>query len=195
MRNIRRNGAVNEKGVIKRCQNGDKLAFDELIRFFYPYVSKYLTRLTCDYKLTEDLTQETFLKVIRSIDRYDPDGSAGFGTYIITIAKNSYIDFCRKNRVELYENIDDLGGTEPPGSSNFEEDILRKLDYENVLGYINDLPPDQSAAIKLKYIDELTLKEIAELTGVPPKTVKSRIHEGVKKLRKRLSRKGRIDNG
>ena len=55
---------MNEKEIIKRCQDGDKSAFDELIRTFYPYVGKYLLKLTGDKTLTEDLTQDVFLKVI-----------------------------------------------------------------------------------------------------------------------------------
>ena len=53
---------MNEKAIIKRCQNGDKAAFDILIRSFYPYVSKYLLKLTQDETLTEDLTQDVFFK-------------------------------------------------------------------------------------------------------------------------------------
>ena len=56
---------VNENKVVKRCQNGDKSAFDELIRVFYPYVTKYLFKLTGNEILTEDLTQDVFLKIIK----------------------------------------------------------------------------------------------------------------------------------
>lgn len=56
---------MNENEVIKRCQNGDKAAFDELIRAFYPYVTKYLLKLTGSEMLTEDLAQDVFLKMIR----------------------------------------------------------------------------------------------------------------------------------
>ncbi len=78
---------MGEKEIIKRCQNGDKAAFDALIRSFYPYVTKYLLKLTRDEALTEDLTQDVFLKVIRTIENYRTDGKASFATYIITIAK------------------------------------------------------------------------------------------------------------
>ena len=87
---------MNEKEIIKRCQDGDKSAFDELIRTFYPYVGKYLLKLTGDKTLTEDLTQDVFLKVIRTIDRYKTSGRASFATYIITIAKNTFIDYSAK---------------------------------------------------------------------------------------------------
>ena len=174
---------MKEKEIIKRCQNGDKTAFNELIRLFYPYVSKYLFKMTMNQDLTEDLTQETFLKVIRSIDTYHLDGKAGFGTYIITIAKNCYLDYCRRNKAVFVE----LSEIDYTGNEDIEERIINKFEYEKVIAYIETLPINQQKAIKLKYIDELTLKEISMLTGVPEKTVKSRIHEGTKKLRRLLA--------
>lgn len=95
---------MKEKTVIKSCQNGDKCAFDELVRFFYPYVSKYSLKLTNNPNITEDLTQETFVKIIRTIDTYNINGKATFSTYIITVAKNCYIDYYRKNK-EIFTDI------------------------------------------------------------------------------------------
>lgn len=92
---------MNEKVLIKRCQRGERQTFDELIRLYYDYVSGFLLKNTADETLSEDLTQETFLKMIRSIERFDPGGSAAFGTWLITIAKNCYIDHLRKNRIHL----------------------------------------------------------------------------------------------
>lgn len=54
------------------------------------------------------------------------------------------------------------------------------MQYSEVIAYLDDLPPNQAAVIRLKYIDDYTLKEIESITGVPAKTVKSRIHEGKK---------------
>ena len=162
---------MNEKEIIKRCQDGDKSAFDELIRTFYPYVGKYLLKLTGDKTLTEDLTQDVFLKVIRTIDRYKTSGRASFATYIITIAKNTFIDYTRRNKIILSE----LAEAESQIDNNVENKVIANLEYAEVI--------NQATAIRLKYIDEYTLKEIESITGVPAKTVKSRIHEGTKKLR------------
>ena len=170
---------MNEKEIIKRCQDGDKSAFDELIRTFYPYVGKYLLKLTGDKTLTEDLTQDVFLKVIRTIDRYKTSGRASFATCIITIAKNTFIDYTRRNKIILSE----LAEAESQIGNNVENKVIANLEYAEVIKYIESLPPNQATAIRLKYIDEYTLKEIESITGVPAKTVKSRIHEGTKKLR------------
>lgn len=171
---------MNEKEIIKRCQNGDKAAFEELIRTFYPYVTKYLVRLSHDEICAEDLTQEVFLKVIRTIDRYKTDGKASFATYIITIAKNTFIDYIMRNKVVFSE----LTENEPQDGDNVENKVLSVMGFENALQKIDALPPEQARVIRLKYIDEYTLKEIESITGVPLKTVKSRIHEGTKKLRR-----------
>lgn len=63
---------MNEKEIIRRCQSGDRAAFDALIRTFYPYVTKYLRKLAQDENLTEDLTQDVFLKVIRRLTHISP---------------------------------------------------------------------------------------------------------------------------
>ena len=72
---------MNEKALIKACQNGERQAFDELIEMYYPYVSGFLLKTVCDKLLAEDMTQETFLRMIRSIEKYDLGGGAGFGTW------------------------------------------------------------------------------------------------------------------
>lgn len=170
---------MNEKEIIKRCQNGDKAAFDELIRTFYPYVTKYLLKLTRDESLCEDLTQDVFLKVIRTIENYKINGKASFATYVITIAKNTFIDYTRRNNVIFSELSEDIVG----GSVCIEDSVIAGMEYAEAVKYIDSLSPEQACVIRLKYINEYTLKEIESITGVPAKTVKSRIHEGTKKLR------------
>lgn len=175
---------MNEKEIIKHCQNGDKAAFDTLVRIYYPYVTKYLLKLTHDESLTEDLTQDVFLKVIRTIEEYETGGRASFATYIITIAKNTFIDHLRRNKTVLSE----LSEIEAQSGEDIEKKVLTSLEYNEAIKYINSLPPNQARAIRLKYIDEYTLKEIESITGVPSKTIKSRIHEGTKKLRSLLKK-------
>ena len=170
---------MNEKELIRRCQSGEKAAFEELIRTFYPYVTKYLLKLTHSETLTEDLTQDVFLKVIRTIENYKTNGRAMFATYVITIAKNTFIDHIRRNKAVVCE----LTEAELSSGESVEDEALKSIEYGEIVKYIDDLPPNQAAVIRLKYIDEYTLKEIENITGVPLKTVKSRIHEGTKKLR------------
>lgn len=181
---------MNEKNLIKKCQRGDKQAFEELIRLYYNYVSGFLMKITADELLCEDLTQETFLKMIRSIEKYNIGGNAVFGTWLITIAKNCYIDYLRRNRIHL-ESIDEFMLTD---ESNVTTEVERKLLYEQLIAAIDILPLEQGLAIRLKYEEDMTLEQIADHFGVPSKTVKSRIHDGTVKLRKKFKIKERTDN-
>ena len=176
---------MNEKALIKKCQLGDRQAFDELIRLYYDYVSGFLLKTAEDEALCEDLTQETFLKMIRNIEKFDIGGSATFGTWLITIAKNCYIDHLRRNRI-CAEDIDAL---QPEDGRNIADEIEQKLQYEEVLKAMQTIPTEQALAIKLKYAEDMTLAQIAERFGVQQKTVKSRIHDGTVKLRKKLNLK------
>jgi RNA polymerase sigma-70 factor (ECF subfamily) len=97
---------LNDIKLILACQNGEKQAFNDLITLYYPYVSKFLLKLTANETISEDLTQDTFIKLIRSIDKFDVYGKAAFGTYLITIARNCYFDYLRKNK-NIVLNIDD----------------------------------------------------------------------------------------
>ena len=180
---------MNEKALIKRCQRGDRQAFDELIRLYYDYVSGFLLKTTGDETLAEDLTQETFLKMIRNIEKFDPGGGAGFGTWLITIAKNGYIDHLRRNRIPL----EDIESIPLEAQQNVADEVTRKLQYEQVMAAMETLPPEQALAIRLKYVENMTLAQIAERFGVQPKTIKSRIHDGTVKLRKRLNYRERTD--
>lgn len=178
---------MNDKALIKKCQRGDRQTFDELIRLYYDYVFGFLLKNTADEILSEDLTQETFLKMIRSIEKYDPGGSASFGTWLITIAKNCYIDHLRRNRIQL-EDIDSLPVED---ERNVADEVERKLQYEQIMEAMETLPVEQALAIKLKYVEDMTLAQIAEQFGVQQKTIKSRIHDGTVKLRRKLNLKER----
>ena len=180
---------MKDNALIKRCQKGEKQAFDELIRLYYPYVSGFLIKTTKDEILAEDLTQDVFLKMIQNIEKFNLSGNASLGTWLITIAKNCYIDHLRRNRIYL-ENIDEVPIAD---NRSLSDDIDQKLQYEELLNAIDNLPPEQGIAIRLKYEEDLTLAEIAKRFGVQSKTIKSRIHDGKAKLRKLFKDKERQD--
>lgn len=170
--------------IIKNCQKGNRDSFNELINLYYEYVLGFLIKLTNNKQLSLDLTQETFLKVIQNIEKFDTNGKASFSTYIITIAKNLYIDNLRKTKNEVY-NIDEL----IIPIAGFEEELIINFEYDDIMKQIEELPEAQRDAIKLKYIEGMTLKEIADMHNTNDKTIKSRIHSGVSKLRRNKSEK------
>lgn len=181
---------MNDIALVKKCQKGDKQAFEELIRLYYNYVFGFLLKSSGNESLTEDLTQETFLKVIQNIEKFDTSKKALFGTWVITIAKNCYIDYLRKNRIYL-EDIDEI---QLEDKVKLADKVITKLEYEEILKATYSLPKEQGIAIRLKYQEDMTLEQIAERLKLPSKTIKSRIHDGTVKLRKKLKTKERNDN-
>jgi RNA polymerase sigma-70 factor (ECF subfamily) len=180
---------MEDNELIYRCQSGEKIAFQELISKYHPYVFKFLVKLTENEYLAEDLTQDVFVKIIRNIDKFDIHGKAKFSTYTVTIAKNSFIDYLRKEKKYLLsQSFEDISSLEA-FASGFEESLLDRVYVENIMERLENLTDEQKIVIKLKYLENLTLKEIGEMLELEPKTVKSRIHNAITKLRKMLEAK------
>lgn len=130
----------------------------------------------------EDLTQEVFLKVYRTLHRYRPESGA-LETWIVRVARNHFIDHYRKFKTErtrtapLEDHHDALAlpasRVETPG-----ELLDKKETAERVRRLLARLPQDQREAIILRDLEELSYEEIADLLKVPIGTVKSRINRG-----------------
>lgn len=172
---------MNNK-IIKRCKNGDKDAFNELIKFYYPFVLKFLMKLTCNKDIALDLVQETFIKIIEKIDHFKTSGKASFSTYLIKVSKNTYIDYLRKNHKEFQE----IDMNIIPDKKTLESNYFKLEDYNLLIKNIDNLPLAQKEAIKLKYLEGYTLNEIAKMKNVESKTIKSRLFEARKKLKEYL---------
>jgi RNA polymerase sigma-70 factor, ECF subfamily len=184
---------MEDNELISKCKNGEKFAFEALIGKYHPLIFKYLCKISGDEVISEDLVQETFIKMIRSIDKFDLKGSAKFYTYLICIAKNCYIDYYRKEKKRSKDiSIDDHIGFQ--AGNNIEELVISKMENMNILEAVNDLTDNQKMVIKMKYIEELTTKEIGDILNIEPKTIKSRVHNAVIKLRKALQG-GNVDEG
>jgi len=173
---------VNERKLLRAAQGGDKEAFQQLILAYYPYVKKFLLKLSGSEQDAEDLTQETFLKLIRGIRQYEPSGNALFATWLMTIAKHCYLDFLRRNRLITV----DFNALELPSDEFFEGEIERREDADALWRAMETLPPEQALAVRLRHFEQQSLEEIAARMGIEAKTAKSRVHLGVVKLRKTL---------
>ncbi|MEE8809807.1 RNA polymerase sigma factor [Lactimicrobium sp.] len=103
------------------------------------------------------------------------------------MAKNCYIDWLRRNNAQM----EDIESFQFEDSVNIEQQVSQKMEYEQVMEALQSLPPEQAEAIRLKYLEDMTLAEIAERFNVQPKTIKSRIHDGTMKLRKKLHHTGK----
>lgn len=179
--------------LIKRIKNGDQDAFARIVDQYKNQVYTICLRMTGIPQEAEDLAQESFVRAYTNIDRYETDKK--FSTWLFRIATNLSIDYLRKKKPSAY--ID----AEIPGTDGYtmhahlaspeplpEETVIGRETSEWLQKEINDLPPKYRSAIILKYMEDLSLKEISDILGIPVPTVKTRIHRGREALRKRLVR-------
>lgn len=170
---------MNADRWIERIFQGDSQALDELVEAFYPEILRYCLWHAPNPSLAEDAAQETFLKAIRYLDRYSHKGK--FKAYLYSIAANTCIDMGRKKYLGDV-SLEDLSGEFSGSDSGLEQlqsDIfLRQL--------VRQLPEDSRELVILRYGQDLTLWEIAQVTGIPLRTVQSKLRRALQTLKKEL---------
>ena len=170
--------------LIKRAGKADTNAASELLRIYYEDVYSYLRRLCGNQACAEDLTQQTFLKVWSSLDRFK--GRSKFSTWLHRIAYNCYIDWRRQNATNAL-NVPDQWWLQciddnPGPFANLAEHQLAQQLYEAV----DQLDEDKKQTVHLHYYQGLSLRETATVLGVATSTVKYRLREIIKALRHKL---------
>ena len=163
--------------------DGDRDAFAALFEHFAPRVKGYLLRLGMVSNAAEDLAQEVLLTVWHKAASYDAK-QASVSTWIFTIARNKRIDVLRReNRPQIDPN-DPALVQEPPGMA---DEVVAAVDQAKSIKHaIAELPAEQAELVKLAFFGDLPHGAIAEKTGLPLGTVKSRLRLALVKLRKAL---------
>jgi RNA polymerase sigma-70 factor (ECF subfamily) len=187
----------NEGDVVARCRRGDETAWRELVGRHTRRVFGIAYRFVGRVDEAEDLTQDIFVKVFQSLDRYrESDGA--FSTWVGTVARNHAIDDYRRRREERARRIDDPAVMDrvPAG----EESVLRSLEREDqkqlVHRGLRALPADLREALVLCDLQGLSYDEVATALQIPLGTVKSRINRGRLELARRLlSARRRMEAG
>ncbi|RIW30898.1 RNA polymerase sigma factor SigY [Bacillus salacetis] len=170
---------MEEKELINKAKKGDHKAFAVLFKENYPFLVKYLIKVTMNQDLAEELAQDTMARCVEKIHLYN--GKSKFSSWLITIATNRLIDLKRKRKRER--------------DWQQEEVNLRKMKWEmqsrneewnDLLEALSKLKEEVRLPIVLKHYYGFSHEEIAAMASLPEGTVKSRIHHGIKTLRKEL---------
>jgi RNA polymerase sigma factor (sigma-70 family) len=159
-------------------------SWDEIVRTHSARVYRLAYRLTGNPQDAEDLTQEVFVRVFRSLARYQPGTFEG---WLHRITTNLFLDMARRRQRIRFEGLGEdavqrLHGAGPTPAEAFED---RHLDHD-VTAALEALPPEYRAAVVLCDIEGLSYEEIAATLGVKLGTVRSRIHRGRAQLRAAL---------
>jgi len=163
------------------AQNGDREAFGRLFAVFAPRVKSYLMRQGVPAPAAEDLAQDVMLTVWRKAASFDRN-LAGVSTWIFTIARNRRIDVIRRERRPEFDPEDPAFQPEPEKAADEVMTIAQRDD--RLRAAIKDLPPEQIALLQDAFYTDKSHREIAEDTGLPLGTVKSRLRLAFARLRK-----------
>lgn len=175
--------------VIERCLEGDQAAWEQVVRQHWRKVFNVAYKFVGKHDEAEDLTQEIFLKIFRSLHTFDR--RANFQTWLISVSRNLCIDHYRSVRKER-ETIDrdlDAADLSPVSRELGPYAALEHDDRRALLRRaLDELPPALRSAVLLRDIRELSYQEIAEQLGLPEGTVKSRINRGRIELARQIRR-------
>jgi RNA polymerase sigma-70 factor (ECF subfamily) len=176
---------LRERLLVSRCQAGDERAFEEIVSTYGPRLRYYLLKHLSSPEAADDVLQEVWLDVYRSVARLRRPDS--FRAWIYRIARDRAFRDLRRARVpcQLADEAD--LATEEVEDDGFSPEDVRRV--HEALGRLSPLHRD---VLLLRFIEDLPYDEIAQITGCPPGTVKSRIHHAKRLLRQEME--GRNDH-
>jgi RNA polymerase sigma-70 factor (ECF subfamily) len=175
------------ESLIQRCLAGDQLAWEQIVRQYWRKVFNVAYKFVGKHDEAEDLAQDIFLKIFKSLDTFDR--RANFQTWLISISRNLCIDHYRSVRKER-ETIDrevDTGELAPPAAEPGPVAALEQRDRVMLLKQaLSALPDTLRTAVLMRDIQELSYQEIADRLRLPEGTVKSRINRGRTELARQI---------
>lgn len=182
---------VTDAELVARSLEGQEKAFRELVQRYHGLVYNVIFRLTQHRELSEEMTQEAFLKAYRNLHTYDP--ARAFRPWLLKIASNATLSELRKMNRQSTTSLNELeeSGFSPenaPHPDNVGRDevsaALERADAGKVvLSALEKLDPRYKQALLLRYQHELSYEEVAETLEVPLNTVRTWLRRGLEKLR------------
>jgi len=171
--------------AIARMRRGDPDAVAAMISRYQHRLYRYLLRLVREPAAADDLFQQTWLRVMEKIGRYD--ARRNFEAWLFSVAHNLAIDAWRDKRGESLDDGGDAGAPPTERLRSGDPDALeRLLDFERgamLAACMHELPGIHREVLTLRFEEDMKLEEIAEVAGIPLSTVKSRLRRALEGLR------------
>jgi len=171
----------NLERCIARVATGDHGAFAELYDELSPTVYGVVRRVVRDPAQAEEVTQEAFVEVWRQAARFDAS-RAGVRTWAVTIAHRRAVDRVRSEQAHRDRHVR-TAAYAPPSASGPDDIVVEREDRNRAMSAMDELSPPQREALELAFYDGLTHVQIAAHLGVRLGTVKTRIRDGLLRLR------------
>jgi RNA polymerase sigma-70 factor (ECF subfamily) len=193
---------ATDEGLMVRYQGGDREAFTILVRRHRHGLFQFACRHTGASQVAEEIVQEAFVRVVQNAGDFRRD--ARFSTWVYTIARNLCVDHLRKRALRRHPSLDapiagEAGGsgddagdgpslgerTKDPGAG-VEREATRHEIGARIASAVEALPEEQREVFLLRELSDLPFKAIAEVTGAPENTVKSRMRYALERLQQAL---------
>lgn len=184
--------ATNEGAeLVRRCRAGDGAAWEEIVQTYSRRVYNLAYRFTSRADTAEDLTQDVFVRVYRSLEQYNPK-QGDLQNWLMRLARNLIIDDYRKRQRapqdEIADDLEDHKYHLRSAGNSVQREMERRELGAQVQAGIDKLSSDLRTCVILRDIEELSYQEIVDLLKIPEGTVKSRINRGRIELAKILRR-------
>lgn len=186
---------VTDEALMIRFQQGDRAAFAALVKKHKSPLFNFALRQLRAKTTAEDVVQETFVRVVQNAADFKHE--ARFTTWLYTIARNLCIDQLRKGALRKHPSLDSrqsqdeggptLGEQTADSRANVERDATAGELRLRIASAVETLPDDQREVFLMREVANLPFKEIADITGVPENTVKSRMRYALERLQAALS--------
>ena len=170
--------ADRETELMLQVKAGDRAAFEEIFRLYQKPLANYLYRLTGNRTRSEDLLQDTFLRLWKAAPNYEP--SAKVSTYVFRIAHNLFLNDAARRREKALESMEAETRSDPAS------DLSRREIRSAVQKAVEALPEGEREVLLLSEYSGFKYAEISEILGIPVGTVKSRMFSAVQRLKEAL---------
>lgn len=171
----------DENILINAIKNGDTRAYAQLVDRYKDLVYTLALRMLKQREEAEEVAQDTFIKVFKSLDKFK--GDSKFSTWIYRVAYNTCLDNIKKNKKHLNNvAIDEFTFNKLDTIDNALDHIINEERSVLIKNCIDKLPEDSSALLTLFYFEELSLEEISKIINIEANTVKVKLFRARKKL-------------
>ncbi|MCK5413025.1 MAG: RNA polymerase sigma factor [Candidatus Pacebacteria bacterium] len=179
-----------EKSILKRLQKGEKEAFAEVYDAYSVRIFRFVYLKTGSKETAEDLTSEVFFKFWKYIELKNEVGNGkfvlnnSFSSFIYKIARNLIIDHYRKKKDYLVDIDEEVENTIVDQNQDILADITKKEEIEDLKESLSYLKDDYQEILIFRYVEDLLMSEIAEITGKKEGALRVQIHRAIKALEK-----------